>query len=127
MTNKIEMANDVVIESGYKQIETVQLLTAAVADNSIPSAASDGAALSGSYGGIIQVAPGAGDSADVRVWGYCNGSATWSRISELDKTAVDADGLMWKATIAGVDRIYVQLVSGVYVTGIDVWFHRSYS
>lgn len=128
MADKIEMANDVVVESGYKQTDTTQLITTASADTAAPTLASQGVALSNSYGGIIQVSLGASDTCDFLVWGYHENSGEWTRIRELDKTALDTGGDTWKAAIGGMTRLYVQLANGTYTTGdVNVWFHRSYS
>lgn len=127
MANKIEMANDVVVESGFKQMETTTLWSGVTADSGAPTVITDGVALGDSYGGVVVVKPETGDSTDARIWLYFNSVGAWVRCIEVDKTAIDEDGNAWKVLVGGADRLYVELINTSAATGIDVYFLRSYS
>jgi hypothetical protein len=127
MANKIEIANNVVVESGFKQIEASTLFTGLTAANSPPAVITDGVALGDSYGGIVIVKPGSSDTCDARVWLYFNAVGDWVLCSELEKTGLTDEGDTWKVLIGGADRLYVELTNVTAATGIDGYFLRSYS
>lgn len=110
MADNFDLANDAVIESGYKKTEEHTLVSGATTATPPPTSASQGQALSGSSRGIlIAWSSASGTSFDILMWGYFGTTIGWRRISELDKLGVSDAGEAWKSNIGGMSRLYAQI------------------
>lgn len=128
MADNFDLANDAVIESGYKKTEEHTLVSAASADTVAPSSASAGQALSGSSRGIIVAwSSASGTSFDVLMWGYFGTTIGWRRISELDQTGISDAGEAWKSNIGGMSRLYAQIDNFGGAGNANVSLLRSYA
>lgn len=106
MPGVFEEANRAVVEAAYYKITPTVITTG----TTVPTLASDGAAVSSSRG-ILGVKPAAGETCDIEVYVYIGDE--WWQVTEAAKTDLAGDTLgdVVKFNIGGVDRIYVRTLN----------------